>query len=129
MNYVHQHKLQSAIVSCSIGQYAEYLAKKFKIDHVFANPLEIKNNQLTGQLDLQVRANQKKEILEKLIKKLQLKKSNIAVFGDSKFDLPMFEHTHHSFIIRNAKYKTQAKYFINDFFEVLKLLKSDRLSQ
>lgn len=124
--YLRKNKIKTAIVSCSVGQFAEFLAKKFKIDFYFANPLEIHQGKLSGKIRIKVTGRGKAKKLFELIKKLKLKKENIAVVGDSKFDVPMFNHSKHTFIIKNAKYKNEAKYFIKNFYEVLKLLKLKR---
>lgn len=129
MKYLHKHDIKTALVSCSVGQFADYLAEKFGIDYVFANPLEIKAGKIGGKIKLKVKGHQKSQILKKLIRKLKLGKKHLAVCGDSKFDVPMFKHSHHTFIVKNAKYKNEARYFIDNYYDVLKLLKLNRFGE
>ncbi len=124
IDVLHQKNIATAIVSCSIGQFGEYLKNRFKIDYLYTNPLEIINGRLTGKISLDVPGEKKADILAVLVKKINIAKENIAVIGDSHFDLPMFSHSQHTFIIKNAKYQDQARYFIQDFFEVIKLLEA-----
>lgn len=129
MKYLHRQGIKTALVSCSVGQFADYLAKKFGIDYVFANPLVIKDKKIAGKIKIKVAGKQKSQILKKLIKKLKLGKKHLAVCGDSKFDVPMFKHSNHTFIVKNAKYKDEARYFIDNYYDVLKLLKLNRFGQ
>lgn len=112
----------TAIISSTIGQFAEHLAQQYGIRYCYANPLGMQNNILDGTIDLRVAGAAKGKIIADLAQKLNLQKSEIAVAGDSRFDLPMFAHAKHSFIIANEKYKNDCKYFVRDFFEVLEIL-------
>jgi HAD superfamily phosphoserine phosphatase-like hydrolase len=122
MQELHKRNITTAIISSTVGQFAEYLADLYKIDHCFANPLGIKNNILDGTIDLRVQGEAKGVFAENLAKKLQLSPAEIAVAGDSRFDLPMFEYAEHTFILQNEKFRNKCKYFVKDFFEVMKLL-------
>ncbi|MDR1996710.1 MAG: HAD family phosphatase [Candidatus Margulisbacteria bacterium] len=119
---LQQRNITTAIISSTIGQFAAHLAQKYRIDYCFANPLGLQNNILDGTIDLQVKGEAKGTILAALVKKLNLQKNEIAVAGDSRFDLPMFAHAEHSFIIGNEQYKKACRYFVRDFGEVLKIL-------
>ncbi|MDR2430686.1 MAG: HAD family phosphatase [Candidatus Margulisbacteria bacterium] len=122
MDRLRARNTATAIISSTIGQFAAHLAQKYKIDYCFANPLGLKNGILDGTIDLRVKGEAKGRILAALAQKLNLDKSEIAVAGDSRFDLPMFKHAEHSFIIGNEKYKNAGKYFVKDFFEVSRIL-------
>lgn len=122
MSLLNQKKITTAIISGSVGQFAEQLAQTYGIKYVFANPIGIVDGKLDGTVDIQVPGNSKGEIIERLLKKLTLSKKDVAVAGDSHFDLPMFEHAEHSFIIGNEKYKDHSKYFVRNFLEVIPLL-------
>lgn len=111
-----------AIISGSIGLFADQLAKTYGFDYVFANPIGIVNGILDGTIDIRVPGNSKGQIMENLVKKLELNRKEVAVAGDSHFDLPMFEHAEHSFIIGNEKYKDHSKYFVRNFLEVLPIM-------
>jgi len=119
---LHKNNVVTAIISSTIGQFAEYLARAYSIDYCFANPLGCKDDILDGTIDLRVKGEAKGRILAELAQKLNLHKDDIAVAGDSRFDLPMFEYAEHSFIIANEKYKNTCKYFVKDFFDILNIL-------
>ncbi|GBR76980.1 phosphoserine phosphatase [Candidatus Termititenax persephonae] len=119
---LHKRNIATAIISSTVGQFAEYLAQIYGIDYCHANPLGLKNNVLDGTIDLRVKGEAKGAFAENLAKKLRLTKTEIAAAGDSRFDLPMFAHAEHSFILRNEKFKDKCKYFVKDFFEAAKLL-------
>jgi HAD superfamily phosphoserine phosphatase-like hydrolase len=123
MQILHERRIATAIISSTIGQFAEHLARIYRIDHCHANPLGIKDGVLDGTIDLRVKGEAKGSFAENLAKQLNLSKSQIAAAGDSRFDLPMFEHAEHSFIIGNEKFKDRAKYFARDFFEAIKILR------
>jgi len=122
MQKLQENNVKTAIISSTVGQFAEYLAQTYGIDYCFANPLGVQNDILDGTIDLQVSGEGKGRILAGLAEKLGLHKEEIAVAGDSRFDLPMFEHAEHTFIIANEKYKNECKYFVRDFWNVLSLL-------
>ena len=124
MQKLHTEQITTAIISSTVGQFAEYLAKSYGINYCFANPLGVKDNILDGTIDLQVKGEDKSQILAELAKELHLSKSEIAVAGDSRFDIPMFKHAEHTFIIANEKYKNECKYFVRDFLEVLDIIGS-----
>ncbi|MDR1452859.1 MAG: HAD family phosphatase [Candidatus Margulisbacteria bacterium] len=119
---LHKRNITTAIISSTVGQFAEHLTRTYGIDHCYANPLGLKDNVLDGTIDLRVKGEAKGIFAKGLAKKLNLQKNEIAAAGDSRFDLPMFEHAEHSFILQNEKFKDACKYFVQDFFEVLKLL-------
>ncbi|MDR1322820.1 MAG: HAD family phosphatase, partial [Candidatus Margulisbacteria bacterium] len=107
MQELHKRNIAAAIISSTVGQFAEHLARTYGIEHCYANPLGLKNNILDGTIDLRVQGEAKGSFAKNLAKKLRLSKAEIAVAGDSRFDLPMFEHAEHTFILQNEKYKDQ----------------------
>lgn len=126
--YLKQKKIQTAIISCSIGQFADHLQKRYAFDHVYANHVEVFDQQLTGKINLSVTGSGKAATLENLLKKIGLKKWQTAAVGDSDSDLPLLHKAGASFIMRNQRLKEQADYLVKDFFEIKNLLKIDTLS-
>ena len=79
-----------AILSGGFTYFAEYLQKKFGIDYVYANELEIENGKLTGRYLGDVVDGKRKAELLRLI--AQVEKVDIAqtiAVGDGANDLPM----------------------------------------
>lgn len=83
-------KIKTAIISSSLEIFAGYVARKSGIDHVLANPVGIKDGQLTGQVRLKVPGRGKGRITRQLRKKLGFKKAEVLAVGDSHYDLAMF---------------------------------------
>jgi len=83
--------IRTALVSSSVEQFARYAANKFRIDHVFANPVEVKRGKLTGKVTLNVPGNGKGKVTSYLKKCLHLKKKEVLAIGDSVHDLPLFK--------------------------------------
>lgn len=118
MQTLQNKNIATAIISGTVGQFAEQLAKRHGIAYVYANPLGITEGVLDGTTQLNVPGNGKGVIIEKLLRELGLNRQEVAVAGDSHFDLAMFDHAEHSFIVENEKYKEHSKYFVKDFFEI-----------
>ena len=79
-----------AILSGGFTYFGEYLQKKFGIDYVYANELEIENGKLTGRYLGDVVDGKRKAELLRLI--AQVEKVDIAqtiAVGDGANDLPM----------------------------------------
>lgn len=134
MDKLKEKNISSAIVSGTVKYFADYIAQNHGITHVFANPLgtappgafgatlphSAGRVILDGTIEINVPGNGKGLIVEKLLRELGLSRHEVAVVGDSHFDLAMFDHIEHTFIMANEKYKEHSKYFVKDFFEVLK---------
>jgi len=80
---------KTAIISGGIDILAKRIAK-FGIDYVFANGIKFKND-VPWKGILRVPIKNKDIILKKLIDKLSLKKDDIVVIGDTKYDICMFK--------------------------------------
>ena len=82
-----------AILSGGFTFFGEYLQRKYNIDYVYANELEIdENNKLTGNFVGEIVDGRRKAELLKLI--AQVEKVNLAqtiAVGDGANDLPMLE--------------------------------------
>lgn len=122
MKQLQEKKIATAIISGTVGQFADYLAEKYGIAHVFANPIGISNGVLDGTTTINVPGNGKGLIIEKLLRTLQIGRHETAVVGDSHFDIAMFAHAEHSFIVENEKYKEHSRYFVQDFYEISAML-------
>ncbi len=81
---------KTAIISGGFSFFTQFLKKKLKIDYAFGNELEIKNNQLTGNvLGNIIDSKQKGEILEQLAKKEGISLKQTVAIGDGANDLLM----------------------------------------
>jgi phosphoserine phosphatase len=95
--------IKTALVSSSIEIFADYVSKKFGIDHVHANSLEAREGKLTGKVILKVPGGAKGRLVRRLKKRLKLKKREILAVGDSEYDIPMFKEVGTSVTFKDAK--------------------------
>ena len=97
MALVRKRQIQTAIISCTIFQFAKLIQERWEIDYCFANPLKVdKRGVLNGGIDLAVGEKAKGKVLKYLQEKLQISKDETVVIGDSMIDLDMFERAKHN---------------------------------
>ena len=81
-----------AILSGGFTYFGETLQKRFGIDYVFANNLEIKDGKLTGKhLGEIVDGERKAFLLKELAKKEGIQLEQVIAVGDGANDLPMLK--------------------------------------
>jgi phosphoserine phosphatase len=81
-----------AILSGGFTYFGKTLQKRFGIDYVFANELEIKDGFLTGKhLGEIVDGERKAFLLKELAKKEQIQLEQVIAVGDGANDLPMLK--------------------------------------
>ena len=79
-----------AIISGGFTHFTDYLAKRFKFDHAYANELEIRDGRLTGELVGEViDAEAKARLLRQLAYIEGVPLEQIVAVGDGANDLPM----------------------------------------
>ena len=79
-----------AILSGGFMYFGNYLAKKFGIDYVYANELEVKDGKLTGRYVGEVVDGRRKAELLKLIAQVEkIDLMQTVAVGDGANDLPM----------------------------------------
>ncbi len=92
MDTVSQHGWVKGICSGGFEQLICVLEKKYSLDMVCANSLEIEKGHLTGKVDKRiVDADVKKQGVLKLRKKENIEDSQVIVLGDGANDLKMIE--------------------------------------
>jgi len=119
-------KIKTALVSSSLEIFADYVSKKFSIDHIHANILEMRNKKLTGKIFLKVPGKAKGGLTKKLRQRLRLGKNEVMAVGDSEYDLPMFKESGVSVTFKDAsqKVKKAATYVIpkNRIYRLLRFI-------
>lgn len=81
---------KTAILSGGFTYFGNYLQKKFGVDYVYANELEIKNGKLTGKHKGEIVDGKRKAELMKLIAQVEnLNINQVIAVGDGANDLPM----------------------------------------
>ena len=85
-----QYGFKTAILSGGFNYFGKYLQRKFDIDYVFANELEIENGRLTGKHvgDI-VNGPLKAEMLKRIAFKEDIHLEQVIAVGDGANDLPM----------------------------------------
>ena len=85
-----KYGFRTAILSGGFTYFAKYLQRKFDIDYVFANELEIKQGKLTGNyIGEIVDGDAKAEWLKKIAFKEDIHLDQVIAVGDGANDLPM----------------------------------------
>lgn len=112
---LRRRRIKTAIVSSSLEIFAKYVADRFGLDYVLANPIGTKNGRLTGQVVLKVPGRSKGRVTRGLRRKLGLKKKEVLVVGDSHYDIPMFRQagTSVSFHHGHHRAKRQADWVVD----------------
>lgn len=80
-----------AIISTGINLLIERVAKELGTNYCICNQLYEKNGKILAKMNVSFDKNPKDKVLKKLMKKLNIKKKNIIVIGDSNDDYPMME--------------------------------------
>ena len=87
---LNKHGYKTAIISSGMSFFGEFLRKKFGVDYVFANELEIKEGKLTGNIVGEIIDSKRKaEILNELVVKENIHPEQVIAVGDGADDLPM----------------------------------------
>lgn len=100
---LHEKGITTALVSCSIKQFADWLGEKLDVQHVFANPLIVgPDGLLTGEIKLALPVSEKRRTMLDLREALGLSKNEILAVGDSVLDFTMFEEAGKSCCVAHA---------------------------
>lgn len=85
-----KYGFKTAILSGGFNYFGKHLQRKFDIDYVFANELEIANGKLTGRhIGEIVNGESKAEWLKKIAFKEDIHLEQVVAVGDGANDLPM----------------------------------------
>ncbi|MCJ8312109.1 MAG: phosphoserine phosphatase SerB [Saccharospirillaceae bacterium] len=85
-----QFGYKTAILSGGFNYFGKYLQKKFGIDYVYANELEIIDGKVTGNVVGQiVNGERKAELLKEIAAKENIRIEQTIAVGDGANDLPM----------------------------------------
>ncbi len=85
-----RYGFKTAILSGGFSYIGKYLKRKFDIDYVFANELEIKDGKLTGNYVGEIiNGPMKAELLKKIAFKEEIHLEQVIAIGDGANDLPM----------------------------------------
>lgn len=81
---------RTALISGGFLPFAKYIAELLGIDEYHANPLEIENGRLTGEVLAPILdGNQKAKIVQKIASEMGIGLDEVVCIGDGANDLPM----------------------------------------
>jgi phosphoserine phosphatase len=90
MYVLKKYGYKTAILSGGFTYFGAYLQKKYDIDYVYANQLEIEDGKLTGRyLGEIVDGQRKMELLQEIATKEKVDLAQTIAVGDGANDLPM----------------------------------------
>jgi len=90
MKNLKHYGYKTAILSGGFNYFGKYLQKKFDVDYVHANELEIVDGKLTGQvIQPVINGDMKAKLLREIAEKEGLSTQQVVAVGDGANDLPM----------------------------------------
>ena len=90
LNTVKRLGYKTAILSGGFTYFGRVLQKRFGIDYVFANDLEIENGVVSGRISGEVvDGDRKAELLTRIVQKENISLEQVIAVGDGANDLPM----------------------------------------
>ncbi len=88
---LHNHGVETAIVSAGLDILARRVADKFNIDYIYANGIETLNRRLTTEGIVVVQLMYKDKTVDKISRELDINLDEMIAVGDSCFDIPMIK--------------------------------------
>lgn len=81
---------RTVLISGGFAPFAKYVATLLGMDNYYANPLDVENGKLTGEVIAPILdGNQKARIVQKLAEIMQIGLDQVVCIGDGANDLPM----------------------------------------
>ena len=115
IEYLKQNGVKTAVLSSSLEQFVSFLNVDF--DYVIANPLDIKDNKLSGKIDTQLSCFEKGDKFEVVLDYFGVSPAECGGIGDSEYDLPFLEKVSHGFYCGEKLNGTKLTK-VSSFFEV-----------
>jgi phosphoserine phosphatase len=88
-NFIHKHRIRSAIISSGPYDLAKRAKIDLGIDEIYANKLIVKNGKIDGSAEVIVRDREKANIGIKLAKKIGIDLERVAFIGDGDNDIDL----------------------------------------
>lgn len=101
LDFLQSRQIKIAVLSSSIKQFVEYLDKNDQFDLIIANPLEISNNVLTGNIGVEICCFDKGYHFEQILQQMGVTADECGGIGDSNYDLPFLSKIRYPFIMGN----------------------------
>ncbi len=87
---LREHGIKTAILSGGLDLLAEHVAKQLGIEYVLTNRLHHRNGEITGEVDVYVRWDNKDKEVRRIASHFETPLSKTAFVGDSKNDMSAF---------------------------------------
>lgn len=92
ISFLHQHDIDTAIVSAGLDILADRVAYDIGIHHVYANGIEVDHDdRLTTKGIVRVPLMHKDKVVQRISKELAIPLHDIAAVGNSCYDIPMLQ--------------------------------------
>ena len=111
IDYVKRFNLKTIIVSGGFTYFVEFVRNTLRMDHAYANELQIVDGVLTGKLcgDI-INAEKKANIIKTLVHKFDFKSDDVISIGDGANDLLMLKES-------GLSISMHGKPILNDFVD------------
>jgi len=128
LTFLKQKGCKLVIISMGLREIVKKFAKEYNFDYWISNDIIIRNNLITGEVEVKIDKDEKGVILEKILHKFQIQAENSIAIGDASADISMFSSAAISIAIEpsNEHVATAADFVCNttDLREIVALLNS-----
>ena len=90
INALKKKGFQVVLLSAGLSLVTERIRKEISIDGSIANELIVKNELLTGEVNVKVSVNNKDEVLAQMLEKFSVDMGECAAVGDDETLIPLF---------------------------------------
>jgi phosphoserine phosphatase len=89
--YLRSQGMKLGIISTGLALLTDWVVTQYGFDYAVANELGAVDGKLNGEIKINVHFDQKREWVEKAMRRFKVHKEEILAVGDSAGDLGMFE--------------------------------------
>jgi phosphoserine phosphatase len=128
LTFLKQRRCKLVIISMGLSEIVKNFADEYNFDYWISNDIIIRNNLITGDVDIKIDMNEKGTILEEIMNKYQIEAENSIAIGDASADISLFSSAGISIAIEpsNEQVAAAADYICSttDLREIITLLNS-----
>ncbi len=121
LEYLKKQNIKTAVLSSSLKQFVDFLDADF--DYIVANPLKIKDDRLSGEIDTRLCCFEKGHQFMHILDHFGFMANDCGGIGDSEYDLPFLEQVKYAFCCGD-KLHNDKLLKVDDFFDVKTKLES-----
>jgi len=113
-------KIVTVAISAGLSLITNRIAEELGMDYAFSNDIVVKDGVVTGEVIVNVKANNKDEIMKTFCRLTGIRPNECIVVGDSMVDIPMFKIAGLSIAFNPTKEEISERAHVTVFSENLK---------